>query len=62
MILSPGSLRIYLYACPDSYRVSPSIAGLPRRTGIVSGFCSSSPYYAFGFLQTQPHSDALAFS
>ena len=31
--------------CPDDHRASPSIAGLPHTTGLLSGFCSSSPSF-----------------
>jgi hypothetical protein len=30
--------------------------------GLISGFCSSGPGFASGFLQTLPHGNALAFS
>jgi len=45
---------------PGNYRASPSFAGLPRSAGLISGFCSSNPAFASGFLQTPPHGDALA--
>ena len=32
--------------------MSPSHAGLPHRTGLVSAFCSSAPRFAAGFLST----------
>src|SRR6516162_2072478 len=43
MLPSLGVRRIYLRACPNDFRASPSIAGLPHHAGLVSGFCSSSP-------------------
>lgn len=45
---------------PSNYRASPSFAGLPRSAGLISGFCSSNPVSASGFLQTPPRDDALA--
>jgi hypothetical protein len=48
--------------CPGDYWASPSIAGLPHRAGLISGFCSSAPSLASGFLPTPPHGDAVAFS
>src|SRR5262249_38063466 len=47
--------RIYRLACPDAYRASPSVAGLPHRVGLVSGSCSSSPSSGLSFLQIPPH-------
>jgi hypothetical protein len=41
--------------------VSPSHAGLPHRTGLVSAFCSSAPRFAAGFLPTPHRCDAVAF-
>jgi len=41
-----GPHRVYLRACPNDYRASPSIAGLPHRAGLVPGSCSSSPRFA----------------
>ena len=41
--------------------MSPSHAGLPHRTGLVSAFCSSAPRFASGFLPTPHHCDAVAF-
>lgn len=46
---------------PDGYGASSSTAELPSRTGLVSGFCSSSPTFASGFLPTLPRDDAVAF-
>src|SRR6516225_10908501 len=43
MLPSLGVRRIYLRACPNDFRASPSIAGLPHHAGLVSGFCSSNP-------------------
>ena len=40
--------------------MSPSHAGLPHRTGLVSAFCSSAPRFAAGFLSTPHHCDAVA--
>jgi hypothetical protein len=34
----------------------------PASIGLVSGFCSSGPSFASGFLQTLPRDNALAFS
>ena len=47
---------------PDGYGASLSIARLPTCAGLVSGFCSSSPTFASGFLPTPPRDDAVAFS
>ncbi len=47
--------------CPNDYRASPFPAGLPHRTGLLSGFCSSAPDFAAGFLPTPPRGDAVAF-
>lgn len=60
-----GGRRIYPCACPDGHRASPSIAGLPHRTGLVSGSCSPpsrgpAPPSAAGFLLTPPRGDAVA--
>ena len=38
----------------------PSVAGSPHHTGLVSGFCSSAPSFAAGFLSTPPRDDAVA--
>ncbi len=46
MSLSLGPRRIYPLSVPDDYRASPSIAGLPRCAGLLSGFCSSGPSFA----------------
>src|SRR6516162_8293982 len=43
MLPSLGVRRIYLRACPNDFRASPSMAGLPHHAGLVSGFCSSNP-------------------
>ncbi len=48
--------------CPNDYRVAPPIAGLPHRTGLLSGSCSSAPDFASGFLPTPPRGDAVASS
>ncbi len=53
--------QIYLRACPGDYRASPSNAGLPHRVGLISGFCSSAPGLASGFLPTPPRGGAVAF-
>jgi len=47
---------------PNDYWASPPIAGLPHRTGLISGFCSSAPDFASSFLPTPPRGDAVAFS
>jgi hypothetical protein len=44
--LSLGPRRIYPRSAPDDYWASPSLAGLPRRAGLLSGFCSSGPSFA----------------
>lgn len=54
MNLSPGPRRIYPCTRPDDIWASPSIAGLPHAIGLVSGFCSSGPSFASGFLQIPP--------
>ena len=53
--------RIYLCDEQKEYRASPSQAGLPHRTGLVSGSCSSAPRFAAGFFPTPHHCDAVAF-
>jgi len=42
---SPGPRQIYLRACLDDYRASPSMAGLPHHSGLISDFCSSGPSF-----------------
>ena len=52
---SLGPRRIYQRTCPDDYRASPSMAGLPHCAGLVSDSCSSGPSFAISFLQIPPH-------
>jgi len=52
---SLGARRIYLHACLDDYRASLSIARLPHRAGLLSGFCASGPNFVCSFLQIPPH-------
>ena len=52
-----------LAAAPQAYATTGAMpARLPRHTGLVSGFCSSAPSFASGFLPTPPRGDAVAFS
>lgn len=65
----PGVRRVSLRrSVPDLPHDAPVSIGrrgpmppYPRRTGLVSGFCSSRPAFAAGFLRTLPRDDALAF-
>src|SRR3984957_1354551 len=41
---------------PNEYWASASIAALPGAPGLVSSFCSSSPSFGIGSLQTPPRS------
>ena len=50
----------FTLAHPSENRASRSNARLPMHAGLVSGFCSSGPGFASGFLRTSPRVDALA--
>ena len=52
---SLGPRRIYQRTCPNDYRASPSMAGLPHCADLVSDSCSSGPSFAISFLQIPPH-------
>src|ERR1700733_147267 len=61
LLLRSGAAGFTCACVRVTYRATPSMAGLPHRAGLLSGFCSSAPGLTSGFLPTPPRGDAVAF-